>query len=328
VGYDKILKTTNSGINWMTQSNSTNGQFSSVHFSDHNTGWVVGATISFPYRGIVLKTSNGGISWIQQNTQTTAKLNSVRFADINTGWVVGDSGVILKTTNGGNNWVSSIYFTRIPLLSVFFENSSTGWVVGDSGTVAKTTNGGLIWTAQLSGTISSLYSVCFIDQNTGWVVGGYYGGNGRIIRTTNSGTNWTIQTIGSSNSFSSVHFTDNNTGWVVGNYGTILKTTTGGEPVGIQIVSTEIPEQYSLSQNYPNPFNPKTIINYELRITNLVKLTVYDVIGHEVAVLVNEKQLPGTYEVEFDGSGLSSGVYFYKLVTEDFTDVKRMMLVK
>ncbi len=79
-------------------------------------------------------------------------------------------------------------------------------------------------------------------------------------------------------------------------------------------------------QNYPNPFNPKTIINYQLRITNLVKLTVYDVLGHEVSTLVNEKQSPGTYQVEFDGSGLSSGVYFYKLVTEGFTDVKRMML--
>ncbi|MBK9229216.1 MAG: T9SS type A sorting domain-containing protein [Ignavibacteria bacterium] len=89
-----------------------------------------------------------------------------------------------------------------------------------------------------------------------------------------------------------------------------------------------MPEQFSLEQNYPNPFNPKTIINYQLRITNLVKLTVYDVLGHEVAVLVNEKQSAGTYQVEFDGSGLSSGVYFYKIVTNGFTDVKRMMLLK
>jgi hypothetical protein len=98
--------------------------------------------------------------------------------------------------------------------------------------------------------------------------------------------------------------------------------------VSVQNISSEVPESFELSQNYPNPFNPKTIINYQLRITNLVKLTVYDVLGHEVAVFVNEKQAPGTYQVEFDGSGLSSGVYFYKLVTEGFTDVKRMMLLK
>ncbi|MBK6506879.1 MAG: T9SS type A sorting domain-containing protein [Ignavibacteria bacterium] len=97
---------------------------------------------------------------------------------------------------------------------------------------------------------------------------------------------------------------------------------------GITVISPEVPESFALSQNYPNPFNPKTIINYQLRITNLVKLTVYDVLGHEVATLVNEKQSAGTYQVEFDGSGFASGVYFYKIVTEGFTDVKRMMLLK
>ncbi|MBK6876823.1 MAG: T9SS type A sorting domain-containing protein [Ignavibacteria bacterium] len=97
---------------------------------------------------------------------------------------------------------------------------------------------------------------------------------------------------------------------------------------GITVISHEVPESFALSQNYPNPFNPKTIINYQLRSTNLVKLTVYDVLGHEVATLVNEKQSAGTYQVEFDGSGLSSGVYFYKIVTQGFTDVKRMMLLK
>ena len=98
--------------------------------------------------------------------------------------------------------------------------------------------------------------------------------------------------------------------------------------VSVQNISSEVPEQFSLSQNYPNPFNPKTIINYELRITNYVSLTVFDIMGREVTTLVNEKQSPGTYQVEFDGSGFASGVYFYKIVAEGFTDVKRMMLVK
>jgi hypothetical protein len=85
--------------------------------------------------------------------------------------------------------------------------------------------------------------------------------------------------------------------------------------VTVQNISTEVPEQFSFSQNYPNPFNPKTVINYELRITNMVKLTVYDVLGHEVATLVNEKQAPGRYQVEFDarlhgqGSGFASSVF-------------------
>ena len=71
-----------------------------------------------------------------------------------------------------------------------------------------------------------------------------------------------------------------------------------------------------------------TIINYELKITSYVNMIVYDVMGKEVVTLVNEKQSPGTYQVEFDAGSLTSGVYFYRLTAGDFTDTKRMMLVK
>lgn len=98
--------------------------------------------------------------------------------------------------------------------------------------------------------------------------------------------------------------------------------------VSVQNISSEVPESFELSQNYPNPFNPATKINYKLQVAGYTKLVVYDVLGHEVSTLVNEKQAPGTYQVEFDGRGLASGVYFYRLETDGFTDVKRMMLVK
>ncbi|MBK9333767.1 MAG: SBBP repeat-containing protein [Ignavibacteria bacterium] len=100
------------------------------------------------------------------------------------------------------------------------------------------------------------------------------------------------------------------------------------QTTGIEQIYSELPEQFSLSQNYPNPFNPSTIINYQLSMINYVSLKVYDALGREVATLVNEKQNPGTYQVEFDGSGLTSGVYFYKLTAGEFTDTKRMFLVK
>ncbi|MFZ1320594.1 MAG: T9SS type A sorting domain-containing protein [Ignavibacteria bacterium] len=98
--------------------------------------------------------------------------------------------------------------------------------------------------------------------------------------------------------------------------------------IGINNSVTSIPENFVLYQNYPNPFNPRTVINYELRITGNVKLKVYDVLGNEVAVLVNEKQNAGNYSVNFDGSNFSSGVYFYKLNAGEFSETKRMMLIK
>ena len=93
-------------------------------------------------------------------------------------------------------------------------------------------------------------------------------------------------------------------------------------------ITTEIPSKYDLAQNYPNPFNPVT--NLEFGISNLrfVTLKVYDMLGKEVSTLVNEKQSPGTYQVEFDAGSLTSGIYFYRLTSGDFTDTRRMMLIK
>jgi len=120
-----------------------------------------------------------------------------------------------------------------------------------------------------------------------------------------------------------------NTGWAVGNHGLILHTTNGGlisveesPPNGSQI------RNYELNQNYPNPFNPATTIKYELPKSSEVKLGVYDLLGREVSVLVNEKKDAGVHEVRFDGSGLSSGVYFYRLTVGDFVATKRLLLLQ
>jgi len=85
---------------------------------------------------------------------------------------------------------------------------------------------------------------------------------------------------------------------------------------------------YSLSQNYPNPFNPTTKIKYQVPHTGFVTLKIYDLLGREIATLINEGKPAGSYEVEFDGSGLTSGIYFYKLQAENYTGVKKMVLMK
>ena len=100
------------------------------------------------------------------------------------------------------------------------------------------------------------------------------------------------------------------------------------EVIGINQISSNIPNNFSLKQNYPNPFNPNTIINYQLQKFSNVSLKVYDVLGNEVSTLVNQKQNAGSYEVGFNATALSSGIYFYTLKTEGFSETKRMLLVK
>ncbi|MBK9334062.1 MAG: T9SS type A sorting domain-containing protein [Ignavibacteria bacterium] len=96
----------------------------------------------------------------------------------------------------------------------------------------------------------------------------------------------------------------------------------------IQQIGNSVPGKFNLSQNFPNPFNPNTVISYELQSTGFAKLRVYDVLGNEVATLVNEKQNAGSYNVKFDGSKYSSGIYFYRLDAGEFSDTKRMILLK
>lgn len=97
---------------------------------------------------------------------------------------------------------------------------------------------------------------------------------------------------------------------------------------GINQVSSKVPSEYKLFQNYPNPFNPTTNIKYQITKSKLVVLKIYDILGKEIAVLINEKQEPGVYEVTFDASKLPSGIYFCKLISGDFSDTKRMIILK
>ncbi len=98
--------------------------------------------------------------------------------------------------------------------------------------------------------------------------------------------------------------------------------------VGVKQISELLPNKYELSQNYPNPFNPTTNIKFAIPENDFVNLRIYDVLGREVMTLVNEKLSAGYYEFNFNGSSLSSGLYFYRMTTNKFSDIKRMILVK
>ncbi len=162
-----------------------------------------------------------------------------------------------------------------------------------------------------NGTGSLLIEVCF--DNADW------SGNSTVAGTTQTGTVVHNHVDGSSG----CTLTATSTASTRPNICLVLNTGVGVNPAG-----STVPQVYSLSQNYPNPFNPTTKINFALPKQGLVTLKIYDILGREVRTLVNEIKTAGNYTVDFNASEYSSGVYFYKLESSGFSDIKKMMLVK
>ncbi len=330
VGYPGYIGRTTNGSSFTQQPTGVQDRLNDVFFINDNTGWVVGGDFSVER---IFKTTDGGLNWIPQSSGTPNKMFSVYFIDANTGWSVGGPSApkILKTTNGGTNWFMQSTSVTTPLYSVMFAGANTGWAVAGylgGETIIKTTNGGAVWFSQSSGDSRYLRECYVKDTLTAFAVGQ----GGKLIWTTNGGTNWVVQPTGSSVELWSIDFADDTTGYAIGS-NVVLKTTNGGVTF-VNSSSNEVPAELILHQNYPNPFNPVTTVRFSVPPSKKAEgtaawLTVYDVSGKEAAVLFSGKRLkPGTYEIKWDGSAFPSGVYFYRLRTESFSQTCKMVLVK
>jgi len=290
-----------------------------VFFYNNFVGWIAGD------KG-VLKTTNNGLNW--EVCLSYDWMYSVYFVDQNTGWAGGRFGKLIKTTDGGNTWTDQQGGTGATYYSIKFSDENNGWAVGDYNTIIRTTNGGATWIRQSSGIQSNSLKLSEIqiavdDANTAYI--STY--ENHILKTTNAGQDWYKSTLPGYSSYNSIFFSSENIGYAAGFGASILKTENRGI-TGVVNENNILPESFSLNQNYPNPFNPKTVIRYKITNSDNVSLKVYDILGNEVAELVNEKQNAGSYSVEFNGSGFSSGVYFYRLESGNNFDTKRMLLIK
>jgi hypothetical protein len=154
-----------------------------------------------------------------------------------------------------------------------------------------------------------------------------------ILKTTNFGNIWQIEDDGlTANNLHRIDFCHWADFWggsfgpgiIVGEHKTVLIY-----PIVVSVEDQRVESKhFHLSQNYPNPFNPVTSIQYAISSRQFVTLKVYDLLGREVATLVNEEKPAGEYEVEFDGSKLSSGVYLYRLTAGEFNETRKLVLLK
>jgi len=182
---------------------------------------------------------------------------------------------------------------------------------------------------------SFTYSVTGRDVNLKWVTSKEENNSGFDVERTISGKNeWTkiafVKGNGNSSSPIEYKYSDNKLNTGIYEY-RIKQIDYNGNYEYYKlsgIIDITLPVKYDLSQNYPNPFNPTTKIEYSITSNNFVKLSIYDITGKEVKVLVNEMKNAGYYTLEFNASGLSSGVYFYRLSTDNFSSVKRMVVLK
>jgi photosystem II stability/assembly factor-like uncharacterized protein len=332
--YAKIYKTTNGGNNWVLKYglNQEFYHFTQLFFTTSTIGWGAGDSYSSTsniYSGGIIKTTNTGENWILQTNVINNSFYSIFFTSFDTGYACGHN-IVIKTTNNGTVWFNITPDTTMDYYSIYFNNASTGFMTSTN-KIYKTTNFGLNWAAQIiNGNLFVISSIKFINDNTGFVVGSYPGIHGQIIRTTNNGINWSLGVIPTIYGYklNDLWATNTNSIYAVGAYGLIIKSTNGGNTFGVVSINENIPNNFFLSQNYPNPFNPNTNIRYELPKNSFVKIVVFDLLGREIKTLVNEKQSPGTYNVSFDASTYPSGVYFYRLSTDDFSETKKMILLK
>lgn len=356
-GFQGIYKSTNRGSNWTQVHNSINFKKISM-YGDFGL-----AVSDYMYKTV--RTTDGGNSWftVHEYTATnTGSCISLQMINENVAYKISYFSYstyswhyLEKTTNGGSNWSAILSTTNSTAISGFyFLNESTGYASFDS-QFCKTIDGGSSWTVLSSGSymeINRLNSnnmfaikngklVKSTDEGLSWnillneniwnynaidpnfIVTVAY--SGTIKRTINGGAAWIQDVSGVTSPLSSVAIIDNNTAVAVGNNGTILKYD---NLTGSNSTTNEVPDGYELSQNYPNPFNPSTKISFSLPKSSFVKMVVYDVTGKEAASLVNENLNSGTYEVDFNASKLTSGVYFCRITAGGFTDVKKMILAK
>ena len=334
-GAMQIRKTTNGGYNWTRQiPPPIAGVLNSIYFFNADTGIAIGRK-NATYNSCILRTTNGGDNWYEV-TASTANQNELfdQYWFGTGGWICGKS-ILLKSTNGGVNFVN--YYANIPptsngvnaLLSIDFAGGR-GWIGAsniDHKNIYKTTNFGQNWFFQdnpvASYTYTQINDIDFSDNELGWAAHGTPS-SGAIMVTYNGGANWEIEES------TNIWFDCLN----IYNDCRVYSGSAGGKvwyrdiPSQTKTISSEIPDKFSLFQNYPNPFNPVTNIRFSVSKGTHVTLEIYDILGKEITTLLSETLEPGIYEKQWKADGCPSGIYFYRLAAEDFTDVKKMLLLK
>lgn len=337
-----LYRTTNGGVNWTNIHNNISGVkpkgICGISIVNSTTAFATGR---FYCPANLIKTTNAGLNWVSipVDTSMARSLVDCHFWSVDSGFVIGGyspfnnygtgRSVVLFTSNGGASWVRVYASARTSEWGwkIQWLTRQVGYVSIEKFTaptfIIKTTNAGMNWTdIQLPNTITNIEGVGFLNEQTGWVGGWGQNYNMPCYRTSNGGANW--HAAGWGLNVNRFRFINDTTAFAVGK--TVYKLNYA--TVGIQQVSTEPPQNYNLHQNYPNPFNPATNIKFEIPKSSFTNIRIFNALGREIETIVNENLNAGIYEVSWDASAHPSGIYFYKIFSNEFNQSKKMILIK
>ena len=335
-----LLKTTDGGENWLRSNFPQENIFSKcILFLDSLNGWMGGK----PYP--IVRTTDGGNTWteaeIDSSTYNYFPVYDIQFYNSDFGYASGGSidccGIMWWTTNGGDNWqvIDTPYVAPEPIYQLYaYDSINVLGVGGDFEPLGfgvgklHSSDGGGSWDFKYIGISGVAWDIDFRNDYEAWAP---LGGEQKLIYSLDSGLTWTSTSTPDSAIIFKIIFPDSLHGFGVGLDGAIIKYRSNLSSV--ENINNLLVEEFLLHQNYPNPFNPTTKINFRVLAEGThdlvsVKLKVYDILGNEVASLVNEELPSGNYEIIFNAGRISGGVYFYTLTAGNFFSTKKMILLR
>ncbi len=351
-----VYRTTNNGLNWVS-SGITSHPVISLYAQGANL-------FAGTYNGGIFLSTNNGVNWTNVNNGLSGYALQVRsIISINSILLAGTAAGVFKSTNNGANWtVSSSGFTNTNIL--LLKISGTNIYAGTNQGAYVSTNNGASWASiglqdwaipALEFMGNNIFAAAFINvfmsSNNGmsWIAVSS-GLNGKLVNyfavsgntliagtsegvylTTNMGTLWQEQNLGFT-IIPSVYSLKIANDYIFAGTSNYVWRRFLTEIVYIENISIESPSEFMLGQNYPNPFNSVTSLKFKIpavgQSSRTVTIKIFDLLGREIKTLVNEKLNPGTYEVRFDAGNMPSGIYFYRMESEKFSDTKNLILLK
>lgn len=323
-GGAKLAKSTDGGTTWTALTPNIPGTFFALNFKNQSVGYVAGSSLG------ASKTTDGGATWtaltMPSTLKSTTSLWGIAFGDTAV-WMSSINGDILYSKDEGATWIITKKITSNNLFC-FAVVGNNLWIAGGGGAILKGYSDPSIPVELTS--FSAVVKDKVVTLN--WKTATETNNRGFEIERKLNKANWEsigfVNGHGTTTEKKEYSFVDDK---AVGNVSYRLKQVDfdGTYKYSSTVeVSTLAPGKFELAQNYPNPFNPVTNINFRIVSSSKVSLKIFDILGKEVASLINEVREAGNYTVQFDAAKLSSGIYYYTLTAGGLTDTKKMMLIK